>query len=509
MKRRIRKRIEARKRRIERRLNQAAAASGGQPVFSARNVRYDINKRQGGVSHGGIALFHQLARKIGLIEAIDRRLHLLKFHLPYHESDHVLNFAFNALCEGTCLQDIEIRRNDECFLDLLGATRIPDPTTSGDFCRRFTEPALEDLHEAFHDARKNVWAEQPDAFFEQATLDMDGTLVETTGQCKQGIDIAYNGKWGYHPLLITLAETGELMCLVNRPGNRPSHEGAAERVDRCLEVCFEGGFRRVLLRGDTDFSQTRHLDRWNADPRVRFIFGYDARPNLVALADSLPGRAWKRLHRPKHEPTEGEPRQRPHNAKEEVVRRRGFDNLRTEREEVAETNYQPEACAESYRLVILKKHLTRRRGDEVVGEEVRYFFYLTNEWTAEPCELVLSANRRCHQENLIAQLSGGCHALRARVDGLVSNGAYMLMTSLAWNLKIWLGLSLPETSGRWRERHRREKAWIMGLEFRTFVQALVRVPCQLVRTGRRVVLRLLSWNPYQSLFFRLADAVSG
>src|SRR5262249_55732968 len=234
----------------------------------------------------------------GLIDAIDDRLHLLKFHFPYHESDHVLTFAYNALTDGTCLQDLELRRTDAVFLDALGARRLPDPTTAGDFCRRFSEESVRVLQDTVHDVRIGVWAQQPAAFFDQATIDMDGFLVETTGQCKQGMDIAYDGTWGYHPLLLTLANTGEVLGLVNRSGNRPSHEGAAAEADRAMAACFRGGFRRGLLGGDTDFAQTEHLDRWNADPRVRFHFGYDAAPNLVALADTLPERVWRLLQRP-------------------------------------------------------------------------------------------------------------------------------------------------------------------------------------------------------------------
>jgi hypothetical protein len=121
------------------------------------------------------------------------------------------------------------------------------------------------------------------------------TLVATTGQCKRGMDIAYDGTWGYHPLVLTLANTGEVLSIVNRSGNRPSHEGAAAEVDRCLEVCFQGGFRKVRLRGDTAFSQTEHLDRWDDDGRIRFVFGYDCHATLVERAEQLPARAWKPL----------------------------------------------------------------------------------------------------------------------------------------------------------------------------------------------------------------------
>src|SRR5262245_39688666 len=204
-------------------------------MFTASHIHYEIADRTRGIASGGIGAFHALARAVGLIDAIDDRLHLLKFHLPYHESDHVLTFAYNALADGTCLQDLELRRHDEVFLDALGARRIPDPTTAGDFCRRFDEASIRQLQDIVHQVRLGVWAEQPDDFFDRAILDMDGFLVETTGQCKQGMDIAHDGTWGYHPLVLSLANTGEVLGLVKRQANRPSHECADAGVARALD----------------------------------------------------------------------------------------------------------------------------------------------------------------------------------------------------------------------------------------------------------------------------------
>jgi hypothetical protein len=300
--------------------------------------------------------------------------------------------------------------------------------------------------------------------------------------------------------------TAALGAVADR-GNRPAHEGAAAEVDRALAVCFRGGFRRVQLRGDTDFSQTEHLDRWDADGRVRFVFGYDAAPNLVAAADGLPERAWQSLRRPPRYAVQTRPRARPDNVKEAVVVRREFENIKLVSEQVAEFNYRPTACRTTYRMVVVRKNLSVEKGERVLFDDVRYFFYLTNDWVSEAAEVVFCANGRCDQENLLAQLKGGCRALRAPVDGLESNGAYMLMTALAWNLKAWWALALPEAPGRWRERHRAEKAWVLGLEFKTFVQAFVRLPCQVLRTGRKLVYRLLSWNPHQPVFFRLLDVL--
>jgi DDE family transposase len=503
----IRRQLQQRKRHLLERLDKCNLDGCEQPMFTASNIHYEISERDRGIAHGGIGTFHALARRLGLIEAIDQRLVLFKFHLPYHESDHVLNLAYNSLCGGTCLEDIELRRNDEAFLDALGARRIPDPTTAGDFCRRFDETAIRSLQQAFHDTRLKVWAEQPDAFFDQANIDMDGTLVGTTGSCKQGMDIAYEGTWGYHPLVVSLANTREVLSIVNRPGNRPSQEGAAAEVDRCVELCLRAGFRRVLLRGDSAFSQTEHLDRWNADSRIRFIFGYDNHANLVDIAEKLPCCAWKQLKRPPRYQVATQPRQGRANVKQAVVKQRQFDTLRLHGEEVAEFNYRPTACGQEYRMVVVRKNITKEKGELRLHDEIRYFFYITNDWVSEADDIVFSANDRCDQENLLGQLKGGCRALKAPVDTLESNWAYMVMTALAWDLKAWWALLLPEGVGRHRETYRADKLWVLGLEFKTFVQAFVQLPCQIVRTGRRLLYRLLSWNPYQAIFFRLVDVL--
>ena len=488
------------KREILNRLDRPA--DGEQPVLAATNIQYEFAERTRGIACGGIGTMQLLARKVGLVDAIDRRLHLLKIHLPYHESDHVLNIAYNLLCGGTCLEDIERRRNDAVFLDALDAQRIPDPTTAGDFCRRFAATDVLELQEAIDEARLQVWAQQPRQFFREAVLDMDGTLVETTGQCKAGMDIAYDGTWGYHPLVVSLANTGEVLCVLNRSGNRPSHEGAAEAASDAMRLCFRGGFRRVLLRGDTDFTQTKHLDGWTDDPRVRFIFGIDAMPNLVELAENVEKTRWRRLVRPTRYPRAGAPRRRPKNVKERIVREREFENMVLESEEIAELDYRPVACRKTYRLVVVKKTLSVERGALRLFDDVRYFFYLTNDREHSADTIVFEANGRCNQENLIEQLKNGVRSLEAPVDTLLSNWAYMVMASLAWDLKAWFALLLPER-GRWAERHREEKETVLAMEFKKFLSYFIQMPCQIVRTGRRIVYRLLSWNPWQGVFLRL------
>jgi hypothetical protein len=317
------------------------------------------------------------------------------------------------------------------------------------------------------------------------------------------MDIAYNGTWGFHPLVVSLAETGEVLAIVNRSGNRPSHEGAAACADRAIALSLGAGFKRVLLRGDTDFSQTVHLDRWSDNTQVRFIFGLDGSGNLMALADDLPENAWKRLKRPLS-PRKTKARVRPKNVKEQIVRERGFKNIRLVDEWVAEFDYRPTACRKRYRLVVIRKDLDIHEEGRLF-EDYRYFFYLTNDRQLTKQEVVFAANDRCDQENLVAQLKGGVRALYAPVDNLTSNWAWMVMTALAWNLKAWLALSLGERAGRTGEHDRATKRTVLRMEFKTFVNAFIRLPCQIVSTGRRIVYRLLGWNRWLDVFFLLTD----
>jgi hypothetical protein len=472
-------------------------------MYRASNIQYEHSDRVRGLASGGIGVMHRVAQHVGLVEAIDRHVAVLKVHLPYHESDHVLGIAYNVLCGGTCLQDIERRRQDEVYLDALGAQRIPDPTTAGDFCRRFDEAAIEALQTAINETRVRVWRAQLAVFFDEAVIDADGTLAKTTGACKEGMDISYEGVWGYHPLVVSLANTQEPLYLVNRSGNRPSSEGAAERFDHARALCQDAGFRRITFRGDTDFSQTGHLDRWDT-AGVRFVFGYDARANLIREAGALPARAWTRLvRRPPYE-VQTAPRQRPANVKAAIIVEREFKNVRLEAEAVAEFAYQPVACATSYRMVVVRKNISVEQGAQRLFDEIRYFFYLTNDRETAAAEGVFLANDRCNQENLIDQLKHGVSATRMPVDTLLSNGAYMVMAALAWTLKAWFALRLPET-GRWAARYAADKAAVLRMEFKVFLHAFILIPVQVVRTSRRLVFRLLAWNPWQAVLLRGVD----
>lgn len=482
--RKFRKIVRNRAARISRRLARQNFEDQVNPTMSGSNIQYEMADKSRAISCGGIGVFQRLVKKVGLVTSIDRELHLLKRHLPYHESDHVLNIAYNTLLGGERLEDIELRRTDEVFLDAIGADRIPDPTTSGDFTRRFTDKNIGQLMECINEARGRVWDLQGKGFLDEALIDIDGTIAETLGECKKGMDMSYKGIWGYAPLIVSLANTKEVLYLVNRPGNMPSHVGAPEWIDRAIEL-VEPRSKRTCLRGDTDFSLTGHFDRWAQ--RVDFIFGMDASHVLVNRAESLPESVWEPLMRPAKYDVKTEPRQKPENVKEQIVREREYRNLQLKSEQAAEFPYRPGKCAREYRVVVVRKNISVERGDAVLFDQIRYFFYITTREDHSRAEIVFLANERCDQENVIAQLKGGVNAMRMPVDNLLSNWAYMVMAALAWNLKAWFALLVSDKTARQQ---------LLRMEFRRFFHAVVLIPCQIVRGARRIIYRVLSYNPW-------------
>jgi hypothetical protein len=499
----VRKQLKNRKQRIARRLERIDRRAAKRPELAATNIHYEIADRVRAITTGGIGAVHLLVKRLGLDRAINDRLDLLKVHLPYRESDHVLNIAYNLLAGGTSLEHLEFLRNDEGYLDALGARRIPDPTTAGDFCRRFDVGRINALQEVFNEMRLKIWGQQQEDFLNVAVLDADGTMVETTGQCKEGMDINYKSQWGYHPLILSLANTGEPLYVVNRPGSRPSHEQAAATFDKAIALCLRAGFKSVRLRGDTDFSQTGYLDGWHA-AGVKFIFGLRAAQNLYEHVENLPRNAWQELVRPAKHRIKTEPRQRPTNIKQQVVEDRKFKDIRLVKEYVADFRHRPLKCGREYRIVVLWKDLAVHEGQWKLFDDSRCFFFITNDFRKSAAEIVLEANHRCNQENLFAHLKSDMHALSAPVNTLVSNWAYMVMASLAWSLKAWMALSLP-SGGQDAEARHEERKTLLRMEFTTFRRAFMSIPTQIARTSRRIVFRILAWNRWLPAFFRLLD----
>jgi hypothetical protein len=455
-------------------------------MLTTGKINYEIGGNVEATGFGGLFAMHRLLTRLGLVTAIDASLELLKIHLPYHESDHVLTLAYNVLCGGTRLEDIDRLRTDVPLMNGLGTRLLPDPTTAGDFLRRFAEADIVGLMEAINSVRPQLWRGRgKDLLGEVAYLDVDGTTVPTTGQLKQGMDINYKGIWGYAPLIVSLANTREVLYLVNRPGNAPSHLDAPAWIDKAIGLVAPHA-KRVCLRGDTDFALTGQFDQWAQ--QIDFVLGTDNIAALRTRADALEAPAWQRLHRPApYENKTGTTRSRRHNRKQDVVTERGYLTLRLNHEDVAEFSYQPGKCARPYRVVVVRKNISRMKGETALLDEIRYFFYFTT-YSADThtcAQIVELANDRCDQENIHGQLKSGINALHAPVGDLHSNWAYMLIATLAWNIKSWHAMMMHRT----HDRH-----GFIRMEFKRFLDTVIRIPATVIVRARAIVIRLVAYT---------------
>ena len=503
----VRQQLRKRKRKLLRRIS-IEHGKWQSPMIRPATTKIQLAERQQAVSCGGLAAIIELIKTLDLRSELNRSANVLKMHLPYDEADHILNIALNLLAGGTCLDHIEHRRNDEAYLDALGAERIPDPTTAGDFCRRFSLVELLLVMQAINRVRQTVWRQQEESFFDCATIEADGTMVETAGEKKEGIGISYKGQWGYHPLVVTLAETQELLYIHNRPGNRVSEEDSAFFYDLAVEQCKKAGFRKIVLRGDTAFSSTEHLDRWD-DSGVKFVLGYSAHQNLCKIADSLPKTAWKRLDRSSASAPAKAMRAKRPKVKESIVVANGYKNKRLTGESYTELEYRPTACKKSYRMVVVRKDIDVTSGQQLLFSEEKYFFYISNESSKEvPArEVIRAGNKRCDQENTISQLNAS-GALSAPLDNLESNMAYMVFASLAWTLKTWSGMLIRIKGNEAQRRVRREaRNRIVRMEFWTYLNSLILLPAQIIRSSRQRVFRLLTYRPTVDLLITMHDHI--
>jgi len=434
--------------------------------------------------YGGLVLAQQCVRRFGIAPRLDAALHFFKRHAPYHEADHVLALSYTLYTDGTCLEDQAALQGSEAVRRLVGACRIPDPTTAGDFLRRFGAADVAALGGVIDAVQEEVWQRLPRRERRRrrkdgmALVDLDGHIKPLYGEQKEGADFSHDGRWSYQPLVISLGGTGECLRVVNRPGNVRSSEGAAGALGEVLPG-VRRHFRHALVRGDTDFDRADVLQA-AVDAGAYFAIGGRVYANRAALVERIPEAAWHPYTPPQQRGAPRGPRRqgRTPNVRAARVAARGYRTLRSVAQWVTELAFQPPGLTVPCRLIVRRIRVEERAGQAVLFEHYRYRLMLTNLPTTYPPRAVLDLGyQRCDQENVIEQLGSGIAGWRMPVAEFQGNAAWLQIARLAWNLGKWIAqLALPAEVVRW--------------EWKRFRRHFVYVAAKVLRLGRRIVVRL-------------------
>lgn len=441
--------------------------------------------------YGGLALAQQFVRRFGVAKRLDESLTLFRRHAPYHESDHVLALAYTLYADGTCLEDQAALQGSEAVRRLVGACRIPDPTTAGDFLRRFTTAQdIERLSGVIDEVEEAVWSKlsrhvrRRRKKHEFALVDLDGHIKPLYGVQKEGADFSYDGRWSYQPLVVSLGGSGECLKVVNQPGSARSSDAAAKALKEVLPR-VRRHFRNAIVRGDTDFDRS---DVYNAavDVGAYFAIGGRLYPNRAALVEAIAEENWQPfVPRADREQPSGSSRHvRTANCRQRQASARGFRTLRTVKQWVSEIAYQPHRLGSACRMIVRRILIEESDGQGALFEHFRYRLVLTNLPRSHTPEQVIDITyQRCDQENVIEQFGQGIAGWRMPVAEFMGNSAWLQIARLAWSLGKWIAqIALPSEVVRW--------------EWKRFRRHFVYIAAKVLKMGRRLVVRLAGSHRY-------------
>jgi len=452
--------------------------------------------------YGGLVLVTELLRRFDVTQRLNENVSVLKQYQPYTEADHILAQALNLYVGGTCIEDMSELQHSEAVCRMLGACRVPDPTTAGDFLRRFDPKAnpgaLEDLRHTIDGIQGAVWQDKVRGVCRRkknkgrynrrgikqdlAILDMDSHLKTVYGVTKEGADFNHKGQWSLHPLAITMAQTGECLALRNRSGNVRDSEGAAATLDETLDY-VRPNFEQVLVRGDSGFD--RADIRAICEQRdARFAFVGREFKNRPGIAASIPEEQWqpfeardKRMAAARSKKKGYQPRKKRENRRRRRARERNYKNKRLRSQWLAEVPWCPADSERTYRLIIRRQLIEHSKGQTLLYDEYRYRYVVTDlPPSITTARVVDMTYERCDQENSIEQLGSGLAAWRMPVREFAGNSAWLEIARLAWNLAKWLAqLVLPEETVRW--------------EWKRFRRAFVEVTAVVIKRSRQLWIR--------------------
>lgn len=466
------------------------------PETQGRVMRHPLlhleSDPRGEITHyGGLVLAQQFVRRFGVAKRLDNGLRLFKRHAPYHESDHVLALAYTLYTDGTCLEDQAGLQGSEAVRRLVGACRIPDPTTAGDFLRRFrVAQDVEQLSAVSDEVQEAVWSElarkvrRQRKKHEYALVDLDGHIKPLYGEQKEGAAFSHDGRWSYQPLVVSLGGSGECLKVVNQPGSARSSDAAAQALKEVLPM-VRRHFRNAIVRGDTDFDRSDVLNA-AIEAGAYFAIGGRLHPNRAALAQAIAAARWKPFvpRADRQKPSGPSRHGRTANWRQQKAAARGYRTLRTVKQWVSEIDYQPAGLDSPCRMIVRRVLIEENDGQGVLFEYYRYRLVLTNlprSYTAG--QVVDISYQRCDQENVIEQFGHGIAGWRMPVAEFLGNSAWLQIARLAWNLGKWIAqLALPSEVVRW--------------EWKRFRRHFVYIAAKVLKMGRSMVVRLAGSHRY-------------
>jgi len=435
--------------------------------------------------YGGLVLAQQFVRRFRIAQRLDGALRLFKRHAPYHESDHVLALAYTLYADGTCLEDQAVLQGSEAVRRLVGACRIPDPTTAGDFLRRFrTAQDIEQLCGVTDEVEEALWSKLSRKVrrrrkkHEFALVDLDGHIKPLYGVQKEGADFSYDGRWSYQPLVVSLGGSGECLKVVNQPGSARSSDAAAKALKEVLPR-VRRHFRNAIVRGDSDFDRS---DVFNAvlEAKAYFAIGGRLYPNRAALVEAIAEKSWEPFvpRADRKEQSGPARRRRAVNYRQKKAEDRGYRTLSTVKQWVSEIAYQPAGLGTACRMIVRRILIEETDGQGVLFRHFRYRLVLSNlPRSYSPRQLIDLTYQRCDQENVIEQLGQGIAGWRMPVAEFMGNSAWLEIARLAWNLGKWIAqLALPSEVVHW--------------EWKRFRRHFVYIAAKVLKTGRRLMVRL-------------------
>jgi len=394
-------------------------------------------------AYGGLGLVHQLLHRTDAKSRIEDGVNVLQVQRGYGESDHLFHLVSAIYSGASCIQDLELFQQDEAYKRLLNVDSVTDPSTMGDFMRRFGRADINGYKAAIWSVQEHVWRKLRKGQRKHATLDLDAKICPVYGKRKRGADYSYKRTFSYHPEMLSLAETGEWLDGVNRPGNERSGDRAAYLLRRNLPR-VTAHFGSVCVRGDSKYGRSDVLEVCH-QYGANVVVCWQSCATLRRISEQLPARAWDLLSRDGDAAQENgvKRRRRRRNVRRMKARKRGYTDKKLKQEKVAEFAYTPcplrGKIEKPYRMIVIRKQI--EVAEKTALFDVYEYRYILTDLRKKPAaDIVSFAYGRCNQENLIEQGKNGVSAFRMPTGDLLANEVWMITAMFAQNLKSWLSL---------------------------------------------------------------------